>query len=239
MKIIAWLEKLQEPQLNEPKFQDLRNKYLMMITMCLLNKTVVGIFNAAPPAELQEIHQLKHAVANSKWIEDKFWAEVDQQYNEIKQLENKSCPIHTQESCPEKKTVDPVFANVLDSQFQLYLYMAKPRILLLKNRHEKLLASQWIQSLCNINTTSCTSAKFIRNDYMMALGGYLTTGHLAGPFLKFPPVPLTSVDKIQKEVPLTDPTHPRVEEFLKNLPKPEEGAFAFIALTGDLYDSFE
>lgn len=211
----------------------------MMLALCLLNKTVMTIFSSSPPDELLEIENLNIEVAKSKWEQDLFWKEIVQQHSEITESQNKNCTIHNQDKCPKMNEIESIFGNVLDKQFQLYLYMAKPHIVLLKNRQEKLLASQWIQSLCCINKYSCTAAKSIRNDYMMALGGYLTTG-LAGPFLKFPPFPLTSIDKIPKnEVPITDPTHHRVEEFLKSLPKPEEGAFAFIALTGDLYDSFQ
>lgn len=225
--------------MNHLKFQDLRNKYLMMLTLSLLNKTVMAIFNSAPPDELLEIENLKITVVKSKWEQDLFWTEIIQQHNEIGESQNKNCSIHTQNNCPKINEIDSIFGNVLDKQFQFYLYMAKPNIVLLKNKQEKLLASQWIQSLCCIDQYSCTAAKSIRNDYMMALGGYLTTG-LAGPFLKFPPIPLTSIDKIPKNnVPITDPTHHRVEEFLKSIPKPEEGAFAFIALTGDLYDSHQ
>lgn len=211
----------------------------MMLTLSLLNKNVIAIFKEAPPDKLLEIENIKVTVAKSKWEQDLFWTEIVQQHSEINKSQNKKCAIHIQDNCPQMNQIDLIFGNVLDKQFQLYLYIAKPNIVLLKKKHEKLLASQWIQSLCCINQNSCTAAKSIRNDYMMALGGYLTTG-LAGPFLKFPPVTLTSIDKISKnEVPVTDPTHHRVEEFLKSLPKPEEGAFAFIALTSDLYDSFQ
>lgn len=238
-KIYAWLQKLSEPQMNHPKFQELRNKYLMMLTLSLLNKTVMAIFNAPPENELLETENLQIIEAKSKWEQDLFWTEIVEQHNEISQSENKNCSIHTKDDCPQMNEVDSMFGAVLDKQFKLYLYMAKPHIVLLKNRQEKLLASQWIQALCCIKKFSCTAAKSIRNDYMIALGGYLTIG-LAGPFLKFPPVPLTSIDKIPKnKVPITDPTHYRADEFLKTLPKPEEGAFAFIALTGDLYDSFQ
>lgn len=206
----------------------------MMLTLSLLNNTVMAIFNAPPPYELLEIENLNIPEAKSKWEQDLFWTEIVKQHNEISQSESKNCSIH-QEDCPKMNEVDLIFGSVLDKQFQLYLYMAKPHIVLLKNKQEKLLASQWIQSLCCIKNYSCTAAKSIRNDYMMALGGYLTTG-LAGPFLKLPSVPLTSIDKIPKN---EESTHQKANDFLKTLPKPEEGAFAFIALTGDLYDSFK
>lgn len=240
LKIIVWLEMLHDPQMNQQHFQEIRNKYLMMICLSLLIEKFIGIFISSPPEELYEIEEFPIPVAKYKWEEDSLWTEITEQFNEITELQDNKCLVHIQGDCPKMNETSSIFGDVLDNQFQLYLYMAKPHVVLLKNRHEKLLSSQWIQTLCCINKKSCTASKAIRNDYMMALGGYLTTEHLAGPFLKFPPVPLTTIADISKnDVPITDTANSRVEEFLKDLPKPEEGAFAVISLTGDLYDAFQ
>lgn len=37
--------------------------------------------------------------------------------------------------------------------------------------------------------------------------------------------------------PITDPTGPEATDFLASQPVPEEGAFCYIAITGDLVDS--
>lgn len=213
----------------------------MMLSLCLLNKNIIGIFNSDPPEVLREIDKFKIPVAKYNWEQDLLWTQILQQFYEITEFQdNNKCPVHIHDICPKINERAKIFGDILDNQFQLYLYMAKPQIVLLQNRHEKILASQWIQSLGCINKKSCTASKAIRNDYMMALGGYIANGHLAGPFLKLPPVPLTSLAEISKnEDSTTDPTHSRVEDFLENSPSPEEGAFAFIALTGDLYDSIQ
>lgn len=63
-----------------------------------------------------------------------------------------------------------------------------------------------------------------------------------GPFADYPPwrtlPPLAEAAKTAAEnKPLTDPTGPEASEFLASQPVPTEGAFCYIALTGDLIAS--
>lgn len=65
---------------------------------------------------------------------------------------------------------------------------------------------------------------------------------LCGPFAEYPPfrtlVPLVEAAKIASETkPITDPTSPDVTEFLSTQPVPDEGAFCYISITGDLVSS--
>lgn len=105
---------------------------------------------------------------------------------------------------------------------------------------DRLRAAKWIQALCAINKTFCTLAKGIRNDYMLVLCGHLTNQDLTGIFEDYPLdklLPINVLAQIRSErKPITDPTHPKTAEFFTNVPHPEEGAFALVAITGDLYE---
>lgn len=62
---------------------------------------------------------------------------------------------------------------------------------------------------------------------------------LSGPFQDYPPwrtlTPLAEAAKIAAENrPFTDPSSPDANEFLSTQPVPEEGAFCFISITGDV-----
>lgn len=68
---------------------------------------------------------------------------------------------------------------------------------------------------------------------------------IVGPFAEYPPIrklpPLAEAAKLasasSEERPLTDPAGPEATEFLSHQPVPDEGAFCYIALTGDLIAS--
>jgi len=82
--------------------------------------------------------------------------------------------------------------------------------------------------------------KGVRNDYTMALLGYLYDLRLTGPFEHPPPNgPLetleTAMDRLKDTYPLTVPTQTDVDEFLSDQPTPADGgAFCYIAISGDL-----
>lgn len=65
---------------------------------------------------------------------------------------------------------------------------------------------------------------------------------MAGPFTEYPPwrtlPPLIEAAKAASTAkPLTDPTCPEANEFLAGQPVPSEGAFCYVAITGDLITS--
>lgn len=65
---------------------------------------------------------------------------------------------------------------------------------------------------------------------------------LIGPFAEYPPwrtlPPLAEAAKMAAENrPITDPTGPEATHFLAKLPKPNDGAFCYIAITGELVNS--
>lgn len=159
----------------------------------------------------------------------------------LKKIEN-TCTIHE-----EKCSQDPVEIKVgtcLDNQFRYLLSVAESHPIS-ENENSHL----WLQKLSSIDKKACPQMKGIRNDYMMLLGGYLNNRQLKGPFEDLPTEklqPLTQAtaiyiakrkndkkDKDTKEIPL-NPFSDIVETFMSEMPKIEEGAFAFLSLSGNL-----
>lgn len=82
----------------------------------------------------------------------------------------------------------------------------------------------------------------IQNWKTLFLFRYLQDLRAVGPFVDYPSwktlEPLVEAAKsTQRDIPITDPTGPHVNEFLMDQPMPEDGAFCYIALTGDLITS--
>lgn len=133
--------------------------------------------------------------------------------------------------------------QILEQEFQMYLFMARPYAAMLPNANDRTRVAAWLQILCSIHGDKhCSSMKAIRNDYMMLLLGYLQDLRASGPFEDYPSWktldPLVeAVKSSNRETPITDPTGPHVNEFLMDQPMPEDGAFCYIALTGDLIAS--
>lgn len=147
---------------------------------------------------------------------------------------------------------------MLDQEFQLFLHIARPYAALLTG-HDKTRIANWIQILCSIHGKDCCSGmKSIRNDYIMALTSwvywrlstfiyfdnlfvcsYLYDLRTPGPFVDYPPLKYLlslpdATARMNDPRPITDPTHPEAEKFLCSQMIPEDGAFCYIAVTGDL-----
>lgn len=147
------------------------------------------------------------------------------------------CSVHNSEAdCANDHQLD----KILDHEFQFYLYLARPYAYLIKNGSDRTRAATWFQVLCSIHgPTSCSSMKAIRNDYMMALLGYLHDLRVVGPFAELPswktlPSLAEAAKAAAENNPITDPTGGEANEFLMNQPFPDDGAFCYIALTGDM-----
>lgn len=162
-----------------------------------------------------------------------------------KKPENK-CSVHTGDECPQ----DDVLAKVgscLDNQFAFLLTLAESYQQLMDDEKINL----WLQALSKIDKTSCVQMKGIRNDYMTLLIGYLVNSELKGPFEDFPSERLqplieavaTYIAKRKPEAkdqktrgkPPLNPASDTVEAFMNHVPKIEEGAFAFLSLSGSLF----
>lgn len=161
----------------------------------------------------------------------------------------RNCSVHDTEVCPQDD-VDKKIGKCLDNQFMYLLTLGESYQLLMQN--EKEIINQWLQALAKVDKTSCVQMKGIRNDYMMLLVGYLVNNELRGPFEdlpteRLPPLTQAIATYIAKRklegkpptkegVPL-NPVSDTVEAFMNHVPKIEEGAFAFLSLSGNLFPS--
>lgn len=139
------------------------------------------------------------------------------------------------------KSKKAIYSSLLDWEFQYLLHIARPYAALMTTVQDKTRVAKWLQKLCGIRMDiACSKMKGIRNDYMMALLGYLYDLRLTGPFEQPPPTgPLEHLDKVMEKLkdsyPLTVPAQNDVNEFLSEQPTPAEGgAFCYIAISGDL-----
>lgn len=249
----SWIKVLHSPEYNISSLKNKRNRIAgkICINMMLDDEEdyedffktyTVYDFRERLPDVIKMSDKLVH-----KYIwENNFWEEIVQN-NPIEFHNDQKCLFHEHlRYCPRDKDsvankINSITEVLLDAQFRFLLHLVRPYVFLLGSS-TKLRACQWITKLCSIHyNTKCIIAKGVRNDYMTCLVGYLHSNQLLGPFVKYPGdvlIPLPLAAKYQSEnVSITDPTHPRTEEFLKSLSFPDEGAFAFIAVTGDLCSS--
>lgn len=145
------------------------------------------------------------------------------------------------EKMNKDKHLKAMYSSLLDWEFQYLLHIARPYAALMTTVQDKTRVAKWLQKLCGIRMDiKCSKMKGVRNDYMMALLGYLYDLRLTGPFEHPPPDgPLENLemamDKLKDSYPLTVPTQNDVNEFLSEQPAPSEGgAFCYIAISGDL-----
>lgn len=259
--LLPWINKISNPAYNVPWLKPKRNQFFFMICCSALIDSVEEPFNILPPdLSLPDVLTITPPPLDQMawerdptWVEElegllkivKDWEEHDQRiqdeskrkmYDPLQIL--KKCDRH-KKMCKQDAEVEGYVGKVLDDLFQYYLYLAKPYAAMLARPSDRLRAGKWIQALCKIDKTSCGVMKGRRNDYMMLLGGHLANQDLIGPFEDYPPSVLVPLDKLSlfkpNTQPVTDPTHPRVSEFFRDVPQPEEGAFAFIAISGDMY----
>lgn len=134
-----------------------------------------------------------------------------------------------------------LYSTLLDWEFQYLLHVSRPYAAMMATVQDKTRVAKWLQKLCGIRKdAACSKMKGVRNDYMMALLGYLYDLRLTGPFEHPPPDgPLenleTAMERLKEDYPLTVPTQNDVNEFLSDQPAPAEGgAFCYIAVSGDL-----
>lgn len=169
-----------------------------------------------------------------------------------KQDSNK-CSIHGPDGeCP-KDLINSKIGDCLDKQFEYLLAMSESYKELLRRNSsggEKVnRVNLWLQALSRIDKTSCAYMKGIRNDYIMVLVGYLVNGELKGPFEDLPTQNIQPLSQAiatyiakralknddDKKVPL-NPASDTIENFMNDCPHVEEGAFALLALSGNLFN---
>lgn len=265
VKVIPWIRKLYAAEYATDFFKIKRNRYLFNMIISVLNDEMYGVFKSIPPAgplKSPESFTIP-TIPLATW-------EVDSMWEEMLKDENNSAPIcsmHVQ--CPKDDNDDEdildasnmsvndinsvgekfktdrnkkaIISSLLDWEFQYLLHIARPYAALMTTIQDKTRVAKWLQKLCGIRMDiACLKMKGVRNDYMMALLGYLYDLRLTGPFEHPPPDgPLDNLeramDKLKNSYPLTVPNQNDVNEFLTDQPTPAEGgAFCYIAISGDL-----
>ncbi|XP_045479357.1 uncharacterized protein LOC123684225 [Harmonia axyridis] len=237
--VIPWIRKLFRPEYHSSSLREKRNRYLLYLTLTMFNDELIGVFESDPPeASLRDLGSLpEYRVEAASWERDDTWRDVLVSLPEdFKPLE---CSVHAnKDDCKKDHALD----RVLDQEFQFYLYLARPYAALMLNAEDRTKVACWLQTLCTIQGNCCSSMKAVRNDYMMALLGYISDLRAVGPFIEKPPwKSLPPLAQLAKECldnsTVLDPTSTMANEFLQNQPVPEDGAFCYIALTGDLIES--
>ncbi|XP_025425982.1 uncharacterized protein LOC112694654 [Sipha flava] len=265
VKVIPWIRKLYAAEYATNFFKIKRNRYLFNMILSILNDEMYGVFKSIPPAgplKSPESFTIP-SIPLATWEVDTMWEEMLKDEDDTAPI----CSMHVK--CPEKddddeeilytsnisvdefnakrekiqtdKNKKAIFSSLLDWEFQYLLHISRPYAALMTTIQDKTRVAKWLQKLCGIRMDmTCTKMKGVRNDYMMALLGYLYDLRLTGPFEHPPPDgPLVNLekamDKLKDSYPLTVPTQNDVNEFLTDQPTPAEGgAFCYIAISGDL-----
>ncbi|KAJ9588132.1 hypothetical protein L9F63_018490 [Diploptera punctata] len=234
--VIPWIRKLFGPEYQVEKFRTKRNKYLCSLTITLLNDEVSGVFkNPPPPGALYEVEDLAcENYDKAEWETDDTWDEICQ--NMPDSYFSCKCTIHSRGECSQEEDKSH---EMLDQEFRLFLYLVRPYAALMENPEDKAKVSSWIQLLCCVPKKCCLGMKSLRNDYMRSLYGCVHDLYVSFPFCEFAPSPPLPVPHIlAKGQPpkqrFTDPTSKEANEFLKTQPIPENGAFCYLAVSGDV-----
>ncbi|XP_048511311.1 uncharacterized protein LOC105690766 [Athalia rosae] len=127
-------------------------------------------------------------------------------------------------------------------EFAFLMYQIRPYAALMPCRDARTKVAAWIQTLCRLKCKTCGKMKGLRNDYAYALYGYVHDLRVAGPFQDYPHwkrlKSLPEAAKLAaKRHPLTSPYSEEAENFMCVQPTPEEGAFCYIAVTGDFLNT--
>lgn len=162
-----------------------------------------------------------------------------------KKADDLPCLIHDASPCPQTQS-DKLIGECLDNQFMYLLYLCESFQVLMTSEKEK--TNLWLTALAKVDKEACVQMKGVRNDYASLLVGYLFHKELKGPFedhpqSRLPPLTdaiatyLTKRNKEPKagQIPLS-PVSDTVEAFMNGMPKIEEGAFAFLSLSGNIFN---
>ncbi|XP_062540427.1 uncharacterized protein LOC134208667 [Armigeres subalbatus] len=240
-----WLTKLIEPSLNMRNLRDKRNRFLMMLSISLFSGHIQAPFNVAPAAKLPEISSLRRPkfsapawhVSATEWKDHLLL--LTELYKKLKVPAFRKCQAHAKQ-CTGGKDARSTF---LDRQFEFFLHLAKSYMHSLKSYPELRIACKWIEVLSQIDRNCCARAKGIRNDYLLALTSYLLQHQLMGPFRKLPLHPLKPLMETARKAAENKPVNRSDglginsgDEFLSQFPIPEEGAYAYISLSSDLFE---
>ncbi|XP_046748839.1 uncharacterized protein LOC124412766 [Diprion similis] len=239
-RVLLWVNKLFGAEYHVEVLRDKRNRYLAAITVNLINDELTGVFDDDPPVGATR-DMATMSVINApyaEWELDTTWSEyvaaLPDDYDEI------PCSFHKpgEECLKDEVEMD----EQLDNEFWFLMYQIRPYAALMPCRDARTKVAAWIQTLCRLGCKKCGRMKGLRNDYAYALYGYVHDLRVAGPFQDFPPwkdlKSLPEAAKLAaKRHPLTSPYSEEADNFMYAQPTPEEGAFCYIAVTGEFLNT--
>ncbi|XP_043489335.1 uncharacterized protein LOC122515906 [Polistes fuscatus] len=236
-RIIPWVDKLFAAEYHVEILRDKRNRYLSSLTMNMLNDELSGVFVEDPPIgslkDLSNETVIKAPLA--EWELDTTWSEyvasLPDDYEEI------PCSFHDENSFCEQDTFE--MDEQMDNEFWFLLYQIRPYAASIPSPNARTIVTAWIQTLCRLSCNKCSKMKGLRNDYAYALYGYVRDLRIAGPFQDYPPMKYLdslpeAARRAAKKYPLTSPFSQEADSFIMEQPTTEEGAFCYIAVTGDV-----
>ncbi|KAF7383408.1 hypothetical protein HZH66_012758 [Vespula vulgaris] len=239
-RIIPWANKLFAPEYHVEILRDKRNRYLSSLTMNMLNDELRGVFAEDPPSgSLKDLScQPIIKAPPAEWELDTTWSEfvasLPDHYEEI------LCSFHDETSICEQDSFE--MDEQMDNEFWFLLYQIRPYAALIPSPNARTIVTAWIQTLCRLSCNKCSKMKGLRNDYAYALYGYVRDLRIAGPFEDYPPVKyLESLPEAARQAakkhPLTSPFSQEADSFIIQQPTTEEGAFCYIAVTGEVIET--
>ena len=116
-KILPWIHKLHSPEYSVSILRDKRNRYLLMLCICILNDKVEGVFATAPATDvLPDICQLPRIHTEpARWETDTSWDIIYEEMAEAERINPCSttpmCPVHGT-NCPKESDVDASIGEV-------------------------------------------------------------------------------------------------------------------------------
>ncbi|XP_024939623.1 uncharacterized protein LOC107266557 isoform X2 [Cephus cinctus] len=239
-RVLPWINKLFGAEYHVEVLRDKRNRYLAAITVNMINDELSGIFENDPPSgatrDLSTMTVVNAPCA--EWEQDTTWSEYISALPE--NYEEMPCSFHKQDESCEKDQFE--MNHQLDIEFWFLLYQIRPYAAMMPCPDARTKVASWIQTLCRLGCTKCGRMKGLRNDYAYALYGYVHDLRIAGPFQDYPPwnylrsLP-DAAKAAAKRHPLTSPCCEEAESFMSAQPTPEEGAFCYIAVTGEFANS--
>ncbi|KAK2587160.1 hypothetical protein KPH14_002913 [Odynerus spinipes] len=211
-RILPWADKLFGAEYHVEVLRDKRNRYLASLTINMVNDELGGTFVDDPPSgPLKDLCSIPITKAPpAEWELDTTWSEYVASLPE--DYEEIPCSFHDENSFCEADSFE--MDEQLDNEFWFLLYQIRPYAALIPSPNARTIVTAWIQTLCRLSSNKCSKMKGLRNDYAYALYGQAAMKH-----------------------PLTSPFCQEADSFIQAQPEPEEGAFCYIAVTGDFINT--
>lgn len=216
------------------KNREIRNKCLFRLSLAILNDTVFDLMLEAPESVPEMSIEPSDFSVNYKRLFDQQMS-VLETYRKDPQIVLacekhwivKECPAEDNRLC---------YSSLLRIHFWYYIAMGNNTYI--RNPDHRQLALLWSQFISLMYVVGCCAVKEEAVTLMMGLAVCSTDFELKPPFTSVPEFPLRPL-KFMKvkgyEESSHDPTSLIAQKFVNSMPEIDEGAFAFISVSKDLF----